>query len=330
MTSTLRLPRRLAVALLVAIALSPVVATPAFAVNKDMVQLQTQIQDLQNAVAKLQESNDERMGVLKDLVQQNADSVNKMSVALDTLEHQLQGQQNAEGTKVDQVSNQVQSLNDSLDELKARMGRMEKLLQDIQSQQQSMGATMQGGGAPGSAAPGAMPTDIAPQLTAPPPASAPGKKGKPSAAIPLAPAVAPAPIAAAAPPADDLYKAALGDYMSAKYALAFSEFGDVTRSYPDNALSGNAFYYLGEIDYRQGHYAAAVHDYDKVIEQFPDSNKVPACHLHKGQALILEKQNDAGVREFRSLIERFPNSPEALQARSRLNGMGVPIKPRQG
>jgi TolA-binding protein len=51
--------------------------------------------------------------------------------------------------------------------------------------------------------------------------------------------------------------------------------------------------------------------------------------LHKGQALILQKQNDAGVRELRALIERFPNSPEALQARSRLNGMGVAIHPRQ-
>ena len=56
-------------------------ASPAFAVNKDMVQLQTQVQQLQDAVAHLQQSNDERMGVLNDLVQQSADSVNKMSLA---------------------------------------------------------------------------------------------------------------------------------------------------------------------------------------------------------------------------------------------------------
>jgi len=58
---------------------------PAFAVSKDMVQLQTQIQQLQDAVARLQQSNDERMGVMKDLIQQSADSVNRMSVTLDAL-----------------------------------------------------------------------------------------------------------------------------------------------------------------------------------------------------------------------------------------------------
>ena len=62
----------------------------AFAVNKDMVQLQTQIQQLQDAVARLQQSNDERMGVMKDLIQQTADSVNRMSSTVDTLHKQMQ------------------------------------------------------------------------------------------------------------------------------------------------------------------------------------------------------------------------------------------------
>ena len=55
----------------------------------------------------------------------------------------MQAQQEAQGGKVDQVSGQIQSLNDSLDEIKARLGRLEKLTQDIQSQQQSMSANMQ-------------------------------------------------------------------------------------------------------------------------------------------------------------------------------------------
>ncbi len=78
------------------------IATPCFAgVNKDMVQLQTQIQQLQDAVARLQQSNDERMGVLKDLVQQSADSVNRMSVTVGTLEKEMAAQQTASGARVD-------------------------------------------------------------------------------------------------------------------------------------------------------------------------------------------------------------------------------------
>ena len=67
----------------------------------------------------------------------------------------------------------------------------------------------------------------------------------------------------------------------------------------------------------------AIKNYDNVIEQYPASNKVPVSRLHKGKALIASKQNAAGVRELRSLIQRFPNSPEAMQARSKLSGMGV-------
>jgi TolA-binding protein len=294
---------------------------PAFAVNKDMVQLQTQIQQLQDAVARLQQSNDERMGVMKDLVQQNADSVNKMALSLSTLQKQMQAQLEAQGTKIDQVSGQIQSLSDSLDEVKARIGALEKLMQSVQSQQQSMSANMPastGAGAP-------PPVSQAPPapITQPDPSA---RKGKPAAGTPLAAETAPQ--ASAAPPVDDLYKTALGDYMAAKYALSTSEFADVVKFYPDNALSGNSLYYMAEIDYRDGRYPAAIKNYDSVLQQYPDSNKVPAAHLHKGIALIALKQNDAGIRELRSLIQRFPTSPEAMQARSKLSGMGVPVTPK--
>src|SRR5215469_13505255 len=146
-------------------------APRAFAVSKEIVQLQTQVQALQDAVARLQQSNDERMGVLKDLVQQNADSVNRMSQAIDSLQKHVQSQESGQGGKIDQVSGQVQSLNDSLDEIKARLGRLEKVMQDIQSQQQSISANMQG--QPGASAPETSAPAAAPE----PAPTKPGKKG---------------------------------------------------------------------------------------------------------------------------------------------------------
>src|ERR1700735_1868255 len=114
MTST----RRLSIAFLL---LATSLTLPAHAVSKEMVQLMTQVQQLQDAVARLQQSNDERMGVMKDLVQQTADSVNKMNQVVLSLSRQMQTQQDAQGAKLDQVSGQIQSLNDSLDELKTRL-----------------------------------------------------------------------------------------------------------------------------------------------------------------------------------------------------------------
>ena len=303
-------------------------ASPAFAVNKEMVQLQTQVQELQDAVARLQQSNDERMGVMKDLVQQTADAVNKMSVVVGTLQQRMGAQQDAQNAKLDQVSGQIQSLNDSLDELKARLASIDKSIANIQNQQQSINANIQNATPAGGSVPQTVPQTApatqdnpAPLGDVPP---APVIRNKPSAAIPQTDGGA-----GIAPPVGDLYKTALGDYMGARYALATAEFGDVIKFYPDDSLSGNSFYYLGEIDYRAAKYASATRNYDKLFAQFPASPKVPAAHLHKGEALIALKQNDAGVRELRGLIQRFPNSPEAMQARSRLSGMGVPVKPRQ-
>jgi tol-pal system protein YbgF len=314
-----------------AVLLAVVFATaPAFAVSKEIIQLQTQVQQLQDAVARLQQSNDERMGVMKDLVQQNADSVNKMSVTINSLARSLQTQNDAQGGKLDQLSGQIQSLNDSLDEVKTRLARLEKLTQDIQSQQQTLAAgaastttPATGVSQPDSAAP-VTPSNFQP----PPPAVAPtGRRGKPSASVPMD--AAPAEAAPTAPPVEDLYKAALGDYMAAKYSLAAGEFADVIRYYPDHTLSGNSFYYLGEIDYRAAKYDEATKDYDMVLQHFPANNKVPPARLHKGQALMALKQNDAAVREFRALIQRFPTSPEALLARSKLSGMGIAVAPRR-
>jgi tol-pal system protein YbgF len=303
-------------------------SSPAFAVNKDMVQLQTQIQQLQDAVARLQQSNDERMGVMKDLIQQTADSVNRMSVTVDTLHKQMQSQQEGQNGKIDQVSGQIQSLNDSVDELKVRLASLQKLIQDVQGQQQSMSANMQNTPqAGGSVSP--VPVNPIPVMPSNTPAPI-ERKGKPSAGVPLAPDSTPsAPSSGSgAPPADELYKTALGDYMAAKYPLAASEFGDVVKNYPDNPLAGNSYYYQAEIAYRGGRYADAIKAYDSVLQQYPDSNKVPVAHLHKGMALIALNQKDAGVREFRTLIQRFPNSPEAMQARSKLSGIGVTVTPK--
>lgn len=311
-------------------------ASPAFAVNKDMVQLQTQVQELQDAVARLQQSNDERMGVLKDLVQQTADSVNKMSLSIETLQQQAKAQQEAAGGKMDQVSSQVQSLNDSLDEVKARINSLDKALQSVANQQQSINAALQNmtpspaATQPGAAAPGAGPA--APSGPTLPPAVA--DAGRPSADIPFTSTQGP-PIlprsapTANAPPVGDLYKTALSDYMAAKYPLATSEFNSVIKTYSADPLAGNAYYYLGEIDYRLGKYTLAIKDYDHVLDEFPDSPKTAVAHLHKGQALIATNQREAGIVEFRTLIQRFPNSAEAGLARSRLNGLGVPVTPKR-
>ncbi len=125
-------------ALLPILALLCAGVTPAWGVNKDMVQLQTQVQDLQDRIAHMQQSFDERMGVLQHLVEQSTDRTNKVATSITDLQTTLQKQQGDNGAHADQLSGQIQSLNDTLDELKARLAKVSKQLEDMQAAQQSM------------------------------------------------------------------------------------------------------------------------------------------------------------------------------------------------
>jgi tol-pal system protein YbgF len=269
------------------------------AASKEMIQLQQQVQTLQDMLQRLQQSNDERMGVLQHLVEQTADNVNRMSQAMTTLQQAVQAQNEGNGGKVDQLSGQMQSLNDSVDELKSRIAKVDKTLLDIQAQMQNVNSQPAGGGQQ-NGAPG-------------------GQQAQGGGDANAAPAQPPA------PPIDQLYQGGLRDYNSAKYDVAAGEFSDVLKYYPQDNLAGNAQFYIGEIAYRQGDYKTAIRSYDAVLEQFPGNPKVPAAQLRKGEAELATNQRDAGIRDLRNLIQRYPQSPEAAQARSRLNGMGVRI-----
>jgi tol-pal system protein YbgF len=114
--------------------------TPAWAVSKEMIELLTQVQTLQNAMTHMQQSFDERMGVMKSLTEKNTDSMSKVAASITALQGSLEKLQNDNGAKVDQLSGQIQSLNDSLDELKARLAKVSKQLEDMQAAQQTVAA----------------------------------------------------------------------------------------------------------------------------------------------------------------------------------------------
>ncbi len=267
---------------LLIVALVVVFTRPVQPANKDMVQLQTQVQALTDQMARMQQSFDERMGVMRNLIEQSTDNVNKATAAVNALQQELQKQHSDTGSRVDQVSAQIQALNDSVDEVKTRMAKVSKQMDDFAAAQQNIPQQ----GQPGQ--PGAAGAQAQPQV----------------------------------PPADVLYNNALRDYNAGKYDLATQEFGDYLKYYATTDLAGNAQFYLADIEYRNGDYEAAVRDYDKVLEQYPGGNKTAAAQLKKGLALLEIGQCQAGVRELNSLIARYPRSIEASQARDRERRLG--------
>jgi tol-pal system protein YbgF len=254
--------------------------TPALGVNRELVELQTQVQDLKDQVTHMQQSFDERMGVMKSLLDQNVDGMNKTTAAMNNLQTILQKQQSDSGTHVEQLSGQIQTLNDTLDELKARLTKVSKQLEDMQAAQQSLAAQQ-------------------------------------------SPAQQQQQQQAQAPPPDVLYNNALRDYNAGKNDLAVQEFSDYLKYYPNTDLAGNANFYLAEIEYRQANYPAAISHYDQVIQNFPGGNKAAAAELKRGYALIELGQKNDGITALRHVIQRYPRTNEAMQARERLQQLGV-------
>ena len=256
---------------------------PAHAASKEIIELQTQVQQLVDMVQRLQSTMDTRFAVIQHLTEQTADNANQMTAAANALQQKISAQNDASNGKLDTVSGQVQSLNDSVDELKSRLAKLDKSIQDLQTQLQNV----QNPPAPQAAAgPGAQP---APQ----------------------------------APPLKETLQAGVRDYNAAKYDVASGEFQDVVHYYPMDDLAGTAQFYLGEIAYRQKSYADAVKAYNAVLEGFPGSAKAPAAQLRKGLSLLQMNKKDAGITELRLLIKRHPQTPEAAQAKSKLSSMGV-------
>jgi tol-pal system protein YbgF len=134
--------------------------TPAWGASKEMIQLQTQVQQLQEQMTAMQRSFDERMGVMKNLVEQDTDAINKVTAAITNLQTTLQKQQGDSAGHVDQLSGQIQALNDTLDELKARLAKVSKQLEDMQSSQQSLAAQQAQQQAQAQAAAQAPPPDV--------------------------------------------------------------------------------------------------------------------------------------------------------------------------
>jgi len=80
------------------LALAPV---RAHAVSKEIVELQTQVQQLLDMVQRMQSTLDQRFGVLQHLVEQTADNANQMNATVNTLQQKINAQNDAVGGKID-------------------------------------------------------------------------------------------------------------------------------------------------------------------------------------------------------------------------------------
>lgn len=280
---------------------------PVKAVAREIIELQRDVTTLLQGQKDLATQMTQDHTVLKTLVEQTGDSVNKLGGTVTSMQKSVQDVQANSGARLDTMSTQVQGLSDNLEEIKSRLGKLNQQLVDLQNTVQNLDAKISGS---------------APSSGSVPPTASNSGNGIPVAADPTPRLPAPG---GPAPSADTLYSNGLRDITSGKYDLARSEFQDYLKYYGDTDLASNAQFYLGEIAYSQKQYEQAVSEYDKVLSNYPKSFKLAPARYKKGAALLEVGQKSAAVRELREVIKRYPGTEEDRRARAKLRELGVAV-----
>lgn len=297
---------------------------PAEAVAREIIDLQRDVTTLLQGQKDVTTQMTTDHTVIKTLVQQASDNVNKLNTAMGSVQKSVQDVQANSGARLDTMSTQVQGLSDNLEEIKSRLGKLNQQLVDLQNSVQSIDAKVSGN-APASTTPTSTSPTRSSSLpfasnSVPPAASQPVA---PANSSPAATSSTPADSASPPPSADMLYSNGLRDITSGKYDLARQEFQDYLKYYGDTDLASNAQFYLGEIAYSQKQFQDAVSEYDKVLTVYPKSFKLAPALLKKGMALIELGQKTSGVRDLREVVRKYPGTEEERRARAKLKELGV-------
>ncbi|GLQ47171.1 tol-pal system protein YbgF [Dyella lipolytica] len=226
-----------------------------------------------------------------------------------------QQSQNQGQNRVDQLS-QLQQMQTQMQQMQGQIEELQHQLQQLQDQSKAqytdadsrLGRLEKGASAnPASAASSSGP---APAASAPSNAST-----KPVASpTPSAPAESAADKAAAL----TAYNAAFKSLRAGDYVSSSRGFREFIQKYPNDALTSNAFYWLGESYYATTNYPVAVEAFKHLLSQYPQSDKVPDATLKLGYSQLEMKQTDAGIATLKSVPAKYPNSNAAKLAQERL------------
>ncbi|HTV54684.1 MAG TPA: tol-pal system protein YbgF [Terriglobia bacterium] len=289
---------------------------PGFAVSKEIVQMMTELDNLQQQVMNLQNTVASQTAILKTLVQQASENINSMKATIAKMQEAQQRSLATSSNQIDSLSSQVQQLSSSLDEAKGQISKLSGQVAQTQKMMQTINTApnngSNGGAAPNSAPPGSNP------------GAQPGSQGAPSANGVGAPGSGDASAQSPPPPDPDvLYKSAYTDYTQGLYPLAIQGFQQYLQDYGDTDLASNAQFYIGDSYYLQKDYKDAVKEYDKCIQAYPDGNKAAAAYLKEGYALLALGQKSNGLHALNALIRKYPDTHEADLARQRVHGLAI-------
>jgi tol-pal system protein YbgF len=197
-------------------------------------------------------------------------------------------------TAQNQTQEKLQEMDKRLAGIEERMDKVEDQVRDLNS----------------SAAPAA--AQPIPPESAPSPESAPGESAT-NAEEPTAPQPTKGMLAA-----EEAYNEAMASYSSGDYDKAEAGFSAFLKSYPNDRLSDDSMYMLGEIAFARKDYKGAVKQYQRVVDEYPLADRVPDALYKMGIAYQLLGEPDKAKESFTRVMDNYPYSEGAKEASQEL------------
>lgn len=120
-----------------------------------------------------------------------------------------------------------------------------------------------------------------------------------------------------------IYEQAFGDYMSQRYESAIEGFREVIEKYPQSVDAANAQLQIGESYNLMKNCRAAIPEYQKYVDNYPTADRRHEGLFSLGYCYADIGQRANAQRIYQQVIREYPNEISAIQARQRLEGMGV-------
>ena len=241
---------------------------------------------------------------------------------------QMVNQINALQSQLQNLQGQIEELRHQVDELKSH-GKdqyidLDSRISRLEGRNPTAAPATSGGANPN----GAAMQDVQlgnPQATQAPAAVPVAGTGTPGAT--QAPAQADA-SAAAAPPATaqdpkSAYDAAFGALKDGRYAESARLFQQFITQFPNDELTPNAYYWLGESYYVTQNYPVSLDTFRKLLAQYPNSQKAPDALLKVGYCQYEMKQWDQAQATLNQVLQQYPNSTVANLAQGRLRALRI-------
>lgn len=138
-------------------------------------------------------------------------------------------------------------------------------------------------------------------LPPPPPRNPSATGGQPQAMLPPT-----------ATPKDE-YDLAYGYLLRKDYALSEENFRAFLRKYPNDRLTGEANYWLGESLFQRQRYRDAAEIFLTVSTKFEKSGKAPEALLRLGQSLAALNEKESACATFGEIMRKYPRASAGVK-----------------